>query len=117
MIEKVLGPDAKLTIIADNWIQGLEYVSDQKILARRAFQEVGLHLDFIDLQSDYKKDKFLFNHLQDLNKDGVKHILENPKDVYRIPMKMSYDMNNSVYCGNILNDLEIENKPKTKIKP
>lgn len=117
LIERLLGPEAKLSTIADDWIQGLEYVSDQKILAKRAFQEVGLHLEFCDLQSDYKKDKFLFSHLQDSNKDGVKHILENPKDVYRIPMKMSYDINNSVYCGNILKDLEIESKPKAKIKP
>lgn len=117
LIEKILGPDAKLSVIADDWIQGLEYVSDQKILAKRAFQEVGLHLEFCDLQADYKKDKFLFSHLQDFNMDGVKYILENPKDVYRIPMKMSYDINNSVYCGNIITDLEIENKPKKKVKP
>ncbi|WP_122324568.1 hypothetical protein [Pseudomonas coronafaciens] len=117
LIDKLLGPDAKLSVIADDWIQGLEYVSDQKILAKRAFQEVGLHLEFCDLQADYRKDKFLFSHLQDSNKDCVQHILENPTDVYRIPMKMSYDLNNSVYCGNIVKDLEIENKPKTKIKP
>ncbi|WP_147480984.1 hypothetical protein, partial [Pseudomonas caricapapayae] len=42
LVEKLLGKDAKLSIIADDWIQGLEYVSDQRILVKRAFQEVGV---------------------------------------------------------------------------
>ncbi|WP_122340056.1 hypothetical protein [Pseudomonas caricapapayae] len=74
-------------------------------------------MEFRDLQEDYNKDKFLFNHLDDSNKNAVKYILENPSDVYRIPMKMSYDMNNSIYVGNLIKDLEKESKPKTKIKP
>ncbi|GFZ62156.1 hypothetical protein PSE10A_46670 [Pseudomonas amygdali pv. eriobotryae] len=116
-VATILKNDAQLSKISHDWLYGLEKISDHKILAKRAFQEVGLHLEFCDLQADYKKDKFLFNHLQDVNKDGVKYILENPKDVYRIPMKMSYDVNNSIYSGNLIADLEKENKPKTKIKP
>lgn len=117
LVEKILGPDAELSIIADDWLQGLEYVSDHRILVKRAFQEIGLNMEFKDLLESYQTDKSLLNSLQDVNKNAVKHILENPNDIYRIPMKMSFDANNSVYCGNMLKDLEVESKSKPNIKP
>lgn len=116
-VATILKNDAQLSELSHDWLYGLEKISDPKIIARRVYSEVGLHMDFSELKEDYKKDKLLFSHINPDSKKAVQHIFENSNDEYRIPMKMSYDANNSVYVGNLITDLEKESKPKAKIKP
>ncbi|KTB91556.1 hypothetical protein AO073_01400 [Pseudomonas syringae ICMP 11293] len=116
-VATILKQDAELSKTAHDWLYGLEHISEIDIITRRAFQEVGINKDFKELKSDYKNDKSLFSSLSPINKVAVKYILENPNDSYRIPMKMTFDVNNSIYTGNMVRDLEKDNKIKNKVKP
>lgn len=115
-VSTILKHEATLSKLASDWVYGLDHVSDHEIVAKRIFQEAGLHMDFSDFKKDYGNDKFLFNHLNGENKKAAQHILENANDAYIVPAKMTFDINNSIFVGNALSAIE-KDKPKRKVKP
>ncbi|WP_122323243.1 hypothetical protein [Pseudomonas amygdali] len=115
-VSTILKHEAKLSKLASEWVYGLDHISDHEIVAKRIFQEAGLHMDFSDFKKDYVNDKFLFNHLDGENKKAAQHILENANDSYIVPAKMTFDMNHSIFVANTLSAIE-KDKPKRKIKP
>lgn len=43
--------------------------------------------------------------------------LENPRNSFRIAVKGAYEINDSVFSANTISAIELENKPKRKVKP
>lgn len=115
-VSTILKHEAALSKLASEWVYGLDHISDHEVVAKRIFQEAGLHMDFSDFKKDHANNKFLFNHLNGENKKAAQHILENANDTYIVPAKMTFDMNNSIFVGHTLSAIE-KDKPKRKIKP
>ena len=74
-------------------------------------------MGFRDLRDDYREGGKLIDNLEGDNKKIAKQIFENPHDSFRIAVKGSYEINDSVFSGNIISAIDQENKPKRKVKP
>ncbi|KPY65378.1 hypothetical protein FOM00_24930 [Pseudomonas sp. ST1] len=116
-VASILKSKSKLGEISYAWLYGLPATDDHELLAKQIFREKGIEMSFRDLKNDFKEGGNLIENLEGDNKKIAKQIFENPHDSFRIAVKGSYEINDSMFSGNIINAIDQENKPKRKVKP
>ncbi|RMV87608.1 hypothetical protein [Pseudomonas amygdali] len=116
-VASILKSKSKLGEMSYEWFYGLPATDDHELLAKQIFREKGIEMDFRDLRTDFREGGNLIENLEGDNKKIAKRIFENPHDSFRIAVKGSYEINDSMFSGNIISAIEQENKPKRKVKP